>query len=237
MNQILYTGKKEKQTNIKAVIIVFVIILIVFAILFVLLGTYLFNGTKQDVIGNNPTQEQNPDQEGTIGTEVEESEIEITFASITDGVQITIESNVEIESATYRWDEGEENDIEIGSETKEIVQEVEIKQGKHILYVTVTDKNGHTEAQEQTVIGDKEPEVAITTDGISNYVVKAKDDEQLSRIIIVINGETILEKELDSEEFEYSVEIPEGDSVIEATVYNVNNLKSTKKGKITGFSR
>ena len=59
----------------------------------------------------------------------------------------------------------------------------------------------------------------------------------LSRIIIVINGETILEKELDSEEFEYSVEIPEGDSVIEATVYNVNNLKSTKKGKITGFSR
>ena len=44
-------------------------------------------------------------------------------------------------------------------------------------------------------------------------------------------------QKINATEFEYKVKIPQGDSVIEATVYNLNELVNTKRGKITNFSR
>lgn len=230
MNQILYTGNGKNKADVNVVLRVFVVLLIIFAICFVALGIYLYNGTRtEEEIGNNNPQTP---IEPTI-----ESKIDIAFSSITDGVKIKIKSNLEIASATYRWDEGDNVDIELESNTTEITEEVDIKQGIHTLYVTVIDIEGNEKTKEQRVIGDKEPELVITTDGVSNYVIQAKDDEQLSKVVIILNNETILEKEINEKEFEYKVEIPEGNSLIEVKVYNLNNLLTTKKGKVTGFSR
>lgn len=231
MNQILYTGKGKNKADVNVVLKVFVVLLIIFAICFIALGVYLYSGTRtEDETGkNNPSQ--------TTPEPVVESKINITFSSVTDGVKIKIKSNLEIVSATYRWDDEEEFDIQIGSTTNEIVEEVGIRQGIHTLYVTVIDIEGNQKTEEQAVIGDKEPQLVLTTDGVSNYVIQAKDDEQLSKVVIILNNETILEKELNEKEFEYKVEIPEGDSLIEVQVYNLNNLVKTKKGKVAGFSR
>lgn len=230
MNQILYTEKNKSKTDVGIVLKIFTVILIIFAICFVTLGVYLFKGTiqKDETGKNNPVEEPEPELE---------SKIDIAFSSITDGVRIRIKSNLEIKSAIYRWDEEQENKIELGDDPNEIVEEVEIRQGIHTLYVTVTDIEGNKQTAEQPVIGDKEPDLIITTDGIKNFVIQAKDDEGLSRIKIVLNGQTVLEEELNTTQFEYTIEIPQGDSVIEATVYNVNELVNKKRGKITGFSR
>lgn len=230
MNQILYTGKSKSKTDVSVVLKVFTGLLIIFAICFIALGVYLYMGTRTEEIGNT-------DPEPTTENPAIESKIDIAFSSITDGVKIKIKSNLEIVSATYRWDEGEEKEIALGSNKNEIVDEVSIKQGIHTLYVTATDIEGKEQTKEQPVIGDKEPELVLTTDGVSNYVIQAKDDEKLSKIIITLNNEIILEKEINDTQFEYKVEIPEGDSLIEVKVYNLNNLVKTKKGKVTGFSR
>lgn len=230
MNQILYTGKNKSKADVNKILKIFTVLLVIFAICFIALGVYLYNGTRQQEDLGNTTPEPQPEPEI-------ESKIDIAFSSITDGVRIRIKSNLEISSATYRWDEEPENNIELGSDLNEIVKEVGIRQGIHTLYVTVVDEKGNQQTKEQQVIGDKEPELVITTDGVDSFVIQAKDDEKLLRIKITLNDEVILEQELDTTEFEYKVKIPQGDSLIEATVYNLNELVNTKRGRITGFSR
>lgn len=230
MNQILYTGKNKSKADVNRVLKVFTVLLVIFAICFIALGVYLYKGTRQqEDLGSNVPE---PQPEPKI-----ESKIDIAFSSITDGVRIRVKSNLEISSATYRWDEEPENNIELGSDLNEVVKEVGIRQGIHMLYVTVVDAEGNQQTKEQQVIGDKEPELVITTDGVDSFIVQAKDDEKLLRIKITLNDEVILEQELDTTEFEYKVKIPQGDSLIEATVYNLNELVNTKRGRITGFSR
>ncbi|MCI8587435.1 MAG: hypothetical protein HFJ49_02350 [Clostridia bacterium] len=230
MNQILYTGKNKSKADVNKVLKIFTVLLVIFAICFIALGVYLYKGVKpQDDIGNNQPE---PTPEPQI-----ESKIDIAFSSISDGVRVKIKSNLEISKATYRWDDEPENNIEIGENLNEIVKEVEIRQGIHTLYITVVDSEGNQQTKEQSVIGDKEPELVITTDGVDTFIIQAKDDERLSRIKIVLNGEVVLEQELTTTEFEYKVKIPQGDSLIEATVYNLNELVNTKRGRITGFSR
>lgn len=230
MNQILYTGKNKSKADISKILKIFTVLLVIFAICFIALGTYLYRGTRtqDETSNNNPEPQPEPEIE---------SKIDIAFSSITDGVKIKVKSNLDIKSATYRWDEEPENNIEVSSEQNEVIKEVDIRQGIHTLYVTVVDVKGNQQTKEQPVIGDKEPELIITTDGVDSFVIQAKDDEKLSRIRITLNEEVILEQEINSTNFEYKVKIPQGDSLIEATVYNLNELVNTKRGRITGFSR
>lgn len=230
MNQILYTGKNKSKADVNKVLRVFTVLLVIFAICFIAFGVYLYNGTRQrdDVASNQPVEQ----------TPKVESKIDIAFASIVDGVRVRIRSNIEIATATYRWDNEPENNIEIDRESKaDVIKEIPIKQGTHTLNITVIDTEGNKQTKEQEVIGDKEPELVITTNGTDKYVIRAKDDEKLSRIKITLNNEVVLEQELDTAEFEYTVAIPQGDSLIETTVYNINDLVNTKRGRITGYSR
>ena len=231
MNQILYTGKNKSKADVNKVLRIFTVLLVIFAICFIAFGVYLYNGTRQrdDLASNQPIEEPEPKVE---------SKIDIALASIVDGVRIRIRSNLEIATATYRWDDEPENNIEIDRESKaDIIKEVPIKQGTHMLYITVIDSEGNKQTKEQEVIGDKEPELVITTNGTDKYIIRAKDDEKLSRIKITLNNEVVLEQELDTAEFEYTVTIPQGDSLIEVVAYNINDIVNTKRGRITGYSR
>lgn len=231
MNQILYTGKNKSKADVNKVLRIFTVLLVIFAICFIAFGVYLYNGTRQrdDLASNQPIEEPEPKVE---------SKIDIALASIVDGVRIRIRSNLEIATATYRWDDEPENNIEVDRESKaDIIKEVPIKQGTHMLYITVIDSEGNKQTKEQEVIGDKEPELVITTNGTDKYIIRAKDDEKLSRIKITLNNEVVLEQELDTAEFEYTVTIPQGDSLIEVVAYNINDIVNTKRGRITGYSR
>lgn len=231
MNQILYTGKNKSKADVNKVLRIFTVLLVIFAICFIAFGVYLYNGTRQrdDLASNQPIEEPKPKVE---------SKIDIALASIVDGVRIRIRSNLEIATATYRWDDEPENNIEVDRESKaDIIKEVPIKQGTHMLYITVIDSEGNKQTKEQEVIGDKEPELVITTNGTDKYIIRAKDDEKLSRIKITLNNEVVLEQELDTAEFEYTVTIPQGDSLIEVVAYNINDIVNTKRGRITGYSR
>lgn len=238
MNQILYTGGKKgknpksgSNSSIQKTIIFFVILIVGFGIALIVAGSNLLNkveAPKNEIAGNNTNNNT-----GTEEPEVQ-SKIEIKFSSVVDGVKLNIRSAVELKTVEYWWDEEEPIVVEATGTENETV--VPTKQGTHTLTVRVTDKKEYQETKNQLVIGDSEPELTIGTDGISNYVVKAKDDEQLTKVIIKVN-EQVEEIEINAQTFERSVPVPEGDSLIEVTVYNLNGLSVNKKAKVTNFQR
>ena len=237
MNQILYTGGKKGTDNIKKIVIVFVILIIIFSGSLIAIGFNLFTKVK-DETGTKPNEPTfNP---GDISEEPEEPEekpiiqsrIVIKFDSQLGGVEVKVTSRQKLKNISYWWDE--ENPTMIETEENEYEYVIPSKQGTHILNVQVIDQNETIELAEQLVIGDSEPEVELTTDGISNYVIKAKDDQQIKKIVIVLNEE-IKEVEVNEKEIEYKVPIPQGYSLIDVTVYNINDISVNKKAKITNF--
>lgn len=167
----------------------------------------------------------------------EEANVNVTFASEIGGVKIQAKGidDRKIETISYWWDEEEPTTTEVSNKEYETV--VPSRQGRHTLYVEVTDENENKKTEKQLVIGDAAPEeVKITTDGISNYVITAKDDEGIEKLVIVLNGETQEIKFEDKpKEIEHKVPIPQGYSLIDVTVYNVNGLSTNAKAKITNF--
>lgn len=228
MNQILYTGKNKNSGNNNKTIIIFAIFIIIFAICLILLGTFIFSKTN----GEEDTKPSNNIDQTPVIENV--PKIDILFTSVPGKVQVNIKSELDIEKATYHWDNETDTELEISEDKKNIETQIVTKQGTHILYITVTDIEGNEETKEQKVIGDSVPEVKISTDGVSNYVITAKDDEMITKIIVDLNG-VKTEVDVNQPEYEYKVEIPEGNSVIEVIVYNQNNLTATKKAKINGF--
>lgn len=244
MNQILYTGGKKgkspktgSKSSIQKIVVFFVIAIVIFGIAVIAIGANLLDKVEapKNEIGNNNTSGNGTSNNNTTPEEpVEQSNIEIRFSSVTDGVKLNVTSNLEIDTIEYWWDEEVPTPVEATGTEHEVV--IPTKQGTHTLKVKVTDINEYEKTKEQLVIGDVEPEVTIGTDGISNYVVKAKDDEQLTKIVIKVNDQ-VEEIEINDKTFEKAVPIPTGDSIIDVTVYNLNGLSINKKAKITNFQR
>lgn len=230
MNQILYTGGKNKKSgtgNTQKIIIFFAIFIIVFAICAIVIGANLLNKVKNE----NPNTEQ---ETNSVLEEQTKSDVKVEFESQVGAVKVIVTSNFTIENIVYWWDEEEATTEEVNEKQYEVI--IPSKQGAHTLTIEVTDENGYKKTLSQLVIGDSSPELTIVTDGVSNYVIKVKDDEEVDKIVIVLNGET-QEVKVNAKEFEYIVEIPQGDSVIDVTVYNSNKLYTNKKAKVTNFRR
>lgn len=230
MNQILYTGGKNKKSgtgNTQKIIIFFAIFIIVFAICAIVIGANLLNKVKNE----NPNTEQ---ETNSVLEEQSKSDVKVEFESQVGAVKVIVTSNFTIENIVYWWDEEEATTEEVNEKQYEVI--IPSKQGAHTLTIEVTDENGYKKTLSQLVIGDSSPELTIVTDGVSNYVIKVKDDEEVDKIVIVLNGET-QEVKVNAKEFEYIVEIPQGDSVIDVTVYNSNKLYTNKKAKVTNFRR
>jgi len=248
MNQILYTGGKKGNGgtgNINKVVIVFVLLIIIFAISLIGIGIYLKTKVKNETEKNPSGSGENPSGSTSTNTTIDtpkepekpdeqtiKSKISIKFDSQLGGVQVKITSRQKLKSISYWWDEGEQTIIETERNEYELL--IPSKQGTHTLNVEVVDQNGTVEESEQLVIGDSEPELKITTDGVSNYVINAKDDQGIKKIVITLNGET-QEIEVGEKQIEHKVAIPQGYSLIDVTVYNVNEISVNKKAKITNF--
>jgi len=238
MNQILYTGGKNKNGgsgDMKKIIIFFVVFIIIFGIAAILIGTNLLgkvkSGNKGNIVENNLTNTTT----NTIPEPVVESEIKVDFESQVGAVKAIVTSKLEIKDIVYWWDEEEATTIEVNE--LEYEMEIPSKHGTHELNIEITDIEGYTETIKQVVIGASEaelPELTISTDGVSNYVITVKDAEEVDKIVIILNGET-QEVEVNAKEFEHKIAIPQGDSLIDVTVYNTNGLSTNKKAKITNF--
>ena len=242
MNQILYTGKNKNKSKTSSNVVFFSIVIIIFAICIIALGIFLFTRTKQqngNEVANNSNQntengQSQSNEKENQPNEPEQEDIKVEFTSTDGGIKFAVTSEKIIKSIEYNWDKGENVNVEVPQDSTELEQNVEITKGTHTIYVTVTDIDGNTKSISQKVKAAIEPEVTIGTDGVSKFVIKAKDEENLKKLTIILNDKTT-ELDISGTEYEYSIEIPEGDSHIKVIVENTSSLTAQKEAQIRGF--
>lgn len=146
--------------------------------------------------------------------------------------KITVTGEEELSYLTYRWDEEEETRVDI-NDTK-IEQKIETPKGLHTLTVIVVDINNQTITKTQDVQGVTRPNLEVTTDGSSNFIIKASDEQGLKRIELIIDETKKYKADLTGrKEFEYKVPLKEGENKIQVTIYNENDISETSKKKVT----
>lgn len=160
-----------------------------------------------------------------------ERESGINFEVSGNKIKITAESDKQISYMTYRWDEEEEKTIQINS--NEVNQEIDAIKGLHTLTVITVDEDNNTDTKVQKINGVSKPTVSVSTDNDKkHFVIKASDDEKITKVQFKINQdddqEYILNLDsMDYKDFEYVVEIMElkqGENLIEVTVTNSDGV-------------
>ena len=143
-------------------------------------------------------------------------------------VKVTAELETEISYMTYRWDENQEEKIDINATT--VDQEIEIPMGEHTLTIILVDKNNETITKEQKVKGVVKPEIQVKLDdNKENFLITITDDSGLDRVEFVINGEnkTIKAKE-EQKELKIKLPLKDGRNIVEITAYNLDGIESDK---------
>lgn len=179
-----------------------------------------------DENGKEMTYEKQYEIESNINLEVSGNKIRITY-----------EGDTKVSYMTYRWDEQDENTVEI-NDTR-IDEEIEAIRGLHTLTVIVVDENNNTDTKQQKINGVSKPKISIGIDEQrEHFVIQASDEEKLSKVEFTLNQnyDNVYEinlEEKDMKELLYvlpdSLKLNEGENIIEVTVYNSSGI-SEKTG-------
>lgn len=164
-----------------------------------------------------------------ISTQREFTSEEIINLAISENnkLKITAESETEIAYMTYRWDEEEEQRIDINSTT--VDQEIDVPMGTHNIIVTLVDVNNETTTKEQTVMGTTKPTINIEADDAGEYyLITITDETGLERVELNLRGEQrTITVENGEKELKYKLKLNEGDeNRLEITAYNVDGIAS-----------
>lgn len=168
----------------------------------------------------------------TLGQEISTqreytAEETIDFSISGNKLKITAESETEIAYMTYRWDDEEEQTIDINATT--VNQEIDIPMGTHNITVILVDINNETTTKEQKVKGTTKPTIDIGTDDAEQYyLITITDETGLERVELNIRGEErTITVENGEKELKYKLQLNEGDeNRLEITAYNVDGIAS-----------
>lgn len=184
-------------------------------------GTNILHVLVQDENGKEITYEKQYVLESNINFEVLGNKIKITYS----GEKL-------ISYMTYRWDEEDENRIEIND--KNIEQEIEALKGLHTLTVIVVDEDNNTDTKVQKINGVSKPKVILDIDSeAQHFVINASDDEKLMTVEFRLNEDdeqkyilNLEDKDMKELEYVLPIELQEGDNILEVTVYNSNGIST-----------
>lgn len=164
-----------------------------------------------------------------------QGDISIEFELDGSNLNVIASGKNELSYMTYRWDEEEEQKVDINN--IEVEYSIEIPMGQHTLTVSIVDVNNTMETKKQEVKGVTRPTVEVTTDGSSNFIIKASDESGIQRIEFVLNdgtpGVVYCDKAIPDVEQRKQIEIPypiqDGENRLEITVFNEDGVSTTKK--------
>ena len=180
-------------------------------------GTNKLHVSVTDIEGQEISNEQTYETEDIIKMEINNGK-----------VKVSAEAETEISYMTYRWDEEQEEKVDINATTVE--QEIEIPMGEHTLTVILVDENNETITKEQKVKGVVKPKVQVKLDeNKENFLITITDDSGLDRVEFVINGENKTIKANESQkEMKIKLPLKDGQNIVEITAYNLDGIESDK---------
>lgn len=180
-------------------------------------GTNKLHVSVTDIEGQEISNEQTYETEDIIKMEINNGK-----------VKVSAEAETEISYMTYRWDEEQEEKIDINATTVE--QEIEIPMGEHTLTVILVDKNNETITKEQKVKGVVKPKIQVKLDEAQeNFLITVTDDSGLDRIEFIINGENkTLTANEGQKEMKLKLPLKDGENRVEIIAYNLDGIESDK---------
>ena len=149
-------------------------------------------------------------------------------------VNIKYKGEREVSYLTYRWDEGEEEKVEI----KDIEFEygIDVIPGRHTLTVVVVDVDNNTETKVQETSGISIPEIIVSyNEEKTGYKIIAKDTIELKEIIITLvdDGNKRFGQKISGKEFSIELPFKPGENRMKVEVTNSDDQKSEKLIKHT----
>ena len=157
----------------------------------------------------------------------------IKLEAVSNGVQLTSTSEVEISYILYNWDDGEEQKIEVANKSYEGI--INAPKGEHLLKITVVDENNMEAKKEQKVVGDTEPTLTVKPDYVEGkvaFVIDAEDDELIKTVELTHNGGTKETINVNDTKYHNDLVMTEGETnTLIVTVTNKNGLQKTLRVK------
>lgn len=153
----------------------------------------------------------------------------IELAKEQNAIKVKITSNLEIAYIEYHWDNNQPKKYNINAKKTENTLEVK-EAGEHVLYFKAVDSEGNEATKSQKIIAAKEPEVKVTTDG-ENFIIRASDEDQLSKISINLNGQETKVEEINASTYEEKIKAVQGENKLMVTVYNKSGIVKQAKLK------
>ena len=178
----------------------------------------------------NITVVDSQNQESTYSKKYELNS-NIKLEAIGNGkIKIEYEGETEISYLTYRWDDQDENKIDINSKT--IDKEIDTLNGKHTLTIIVVDVNNHTETKVQQTNGVSIPTIDIRfNEDKTSYIINVKDDVELKEVIITLDEDDSKKygQKINGKEFQFEIALKEGsDNKMKVQVTNSDDQTAEK---------
>ena len=178
----------------------------------------------------NITVVDSQNQESTYSKKYELNS-NIKLEAIGNGkIKIEYAGETEISYLTYRWDNQDENKIDINSKT--INQEIDTLNGKHTLTIIVVDVNNHTETKVQQTNGVSIPTIDIRfNEDKTSYIINVKDDVELKEVIITLDEDDSKKygQKINGKEFQFEIALKEGsDNKMKVQVTNSDDQTAEK---------
>lgn len=184
-------------------------------------GTNTLNVIVTDVEGKEETysKEQISKERPWIKMTKEENAIKVVIESKTSNIAYI----------TYFWDDKEPKKYVINDKKTQSTLEPK-DEGEHVLTMKAVDDEGNEATKVQKIKIVKAPELKVTTDG-QNFIIRASDDEELTKMIINHNGNESVE-EINLNKYETKLQALYGENRLIVTVFNNKRRKETSKIKM-----
>lgn len=147
-------------------------------------------------------------------------------------LRITATDETAIDYVTYRWNNDEEQKVEVSEDEKKIEFDIEILRGNNDLTIVAVDKNMNTTTEVKSFAGVTKPDVKITISADKKLAkVEASHENGIKEIKLKVNNEDYI-VELPAEdptpkEISFDVELPnESSNVIKVTAISVDETET-----------
>lgn len=216
-----YTLQGKGQTNITETIEIPV-------------GTNILN---LKIIDNNKNQFEYTKQ--YYKADVDTISPEIEFVVEGSKVKMVVKDETELGYIMYRWNDEDNTVVEPREDSKKQIEEkISILKGENTLTIIAVDAAGNETEKQQIFKGAKKPTIETVQEN-DELVIKIKDEENIKKIEININGEVFSTDPEDSgislnlQEVELRQKLASGENTITITVYNVSGLSEQVTQQIT----
>lgn len=154
----------------------------------------------------------------------------IELEAVSNGIRIISTSESGIDYITYNWDNGENQEIQVGSTEYEGI--ITAPMGQHTLTIEVIDINGKKASKIQQVIGATEPTISISAAYLSNgnvgFIIEATDEDQIATVELTLNDGTPQTIEVNDKTYSGEVEMVTGENRLKVVVKNRSGVEKVQ---------